>query len=176
VVEAFSAVVAVVALLASVMQQKRSNALQQKLADVEDRRVAERESDRRRESALGISAWWAEVPRGAESNVWGVVVANAQHFPVNGVKVDLTSRGSETQPLELQVLPPGQWLFLHGKRSGKWQLNRDASHALPVMRSADTTVLSIEFTDAAGDRWRRAGGTLEQVDGSALKAQLGSTQ
>jgi hypothetical protein len=176
VIEALSVVVAGVALIASVMQQKRSNALQQRLADVEDRRLAEREDDRRRESALGISAWWSDIPELAGSDTaWGVIVANARHFPVRDVTIALTNRGQTTAPLVLTVLPPGEWLFPYNQGTDKWQPVRGASDAVPVMRSKQDRVDSLEFTDAAGDTWRREGAELVHVSGAVLHAELGST-
>lgn len=175
-IEALSVVVARVALIASVMQQKRSNALQQKLADVEDRRLAEREDDRRRESGLGISAWWADIPELAGTETaWGVIVANARHFPVRDVTIALTNRGQTTAPLVLTVLPPGEWLFPYKQGTDKWQPVWDASATVPVMRSKDTRVDSLEFTDAAGDTWRREGANLVHVSEAGQHAELGST-
>lgn len=163
-VEALSAVVAVIALFASVMQQKKANSLQQALADVEKARLEERESDRRRESALGVSAWWAEViSKSGETGTWGVIVANAQHFPVRDVTIALTNQGQQAAPLELTVLPPGEWLFPYNQVTEKWQRVRGTSGAVPVMRSRKDRVDSLEFTDAAGDTWRREGVDLVHV-------------
>lgn len=164
--ESIGIVVAGVALIASFWQQRQANALQTRLNAIEELRVAENEEERRRERSLGISAWWAEDGRGGTpaARPWGVVVANAQHFPVREVSVVVRRAGPDPTPaLDLQVLPPGEWFFQQVRQSGKWMPAVHAEGVLPVMRAADTSVLSVEFTDAAGDRWRRDEARLEKV-------------
>jgi hypothetical protein len=128
------------------------------LLTVERRRDAAADKMALRAQAERVAAWPSEV-RDDFTNPdsirnWGTAIRNGSDLPVHQVHVVLHSvKALNRGEVILEVVPPGDWLLSGSDlypRPESPEIRSDSRH-LPFR---DFTV-SLQFTDAAGRKWRR---------------------
>jgi hypothetical protein len=141
---------------------------------IADEERAARRADDRRAQAEKVAAWFAVDPRkrdGYGNADWGAVIKNASDLPIIDVRpafylVEDNRPGQQWVPVfrgspvsRVLVIPPGTQKFV-GIPEDVWTTYHTVSD--------DVYVVAIEFTDTAGNRWKRdPRGALEDLTGSA---------
>jgi hypothetical protein len=132
--------------------------LEEQRQQLEEQRQASagRADEKRRCQAAMVTAWFAEEREG--TSLWGACIRNASGLPIRDVgtffhSVDEKGEGGEWDsralggPVErIRVVPPGADCFVMVPRNIR-------GHMGDITESA--YVVSIEFVDAAGNRWER---------------------
>src|SRR5216683_2945078 len=115
--------------------------------------------DRRRGQAARVAAWFGFHESGGGRG-WGAIVRNGSDLPILNVRTffhrvredqpggDWEFSSLEPGPVEtIRVMPPNQDHFV--------RIPADFVVGTVPKQISDTWVVSVEFTDAAGNRWER---------------------
>lgn len=164
--EWITAVVAVVALGAAIW----AGVISRSLLLVEQRRDDERQQRTLAEQATLVGAWMIFCPDLPERGVDrrdGIMVRNSSDASVYDLVVQSCDfHGRQLPLLELTILPPGEYVIL-GHREYPWSLARTTdeipSAIRPITKRKELRVTQLDFVDAQGIPWTRAGATLERV-------------
>jgi hypothetical protein len=121
----------------------------------------EEAEDQRRAQANRVAAWFGSQPIGLEGRIiqWGAFIGNSSDLPILNVRVFFhfiaaDSPASEEwnpimrggPPSRIRVLPPQSQRFVEIPESVRNMIDQVGD---------DIYVVSIEFTDVAGNRWER---------------------
>ena len=134
-----------------------------KLLKVERKRDAEHESALIMAQAQQVAAWPSEVRSDFSDPVspsaWGVAIANRSELPVYQAHFQLRHI-DDLDGYDFDVVPPGDWRLSgsHLYRRSEQSETRASARNLPPLNFT----VSLEFTDAAGRRWRRSDDGLVQ--------------
>lgn len=149
----------------------------QQLRQIDRRRDAREDDERRQRQASGIAAWMCVADSAGSGKTWWCEVANDSGTPAYDVVVDVNTRAG-SRPLQFPLLPPGSAFFKLGPESWDFGIRREelAYVPRPLTNSSSLAVTSMTFTDPAGIRWMRdAKGRLSvQASGAALLTPRGS--
>jgi hypothetical protein len=145
--------------------QRQANARQAEVLGLQAAELRESLEQRQRDAyeqrqsqAARVTAWFAMDPQAAVSGPWGAVIRNASNLPIVDVRVFFH--------YVAEKWPGGDWEpVLRGTPVEKVRVispQADRFYKIPeqirtMMDQVDDTlyVVSIEFTDAAGNRWER---------------------
>lgn len=114
--------------------------------------------------AVKVAAWsCAEIEPGTSNpRSYGMVIKNASDSVIFDVSVESSGKGpfSNMPPMQLHVVPPGEYFVEHDPKSQyRWRFARaiteSANEIRPVTKSPDIVVRSLQFRDSANNRWRR---------------------
>jgi len=165
---------ALIAAIAAGLQAK-------KLYNIESGRDKEAADSRARLQASKINAWAGLRLQRGDLQAFGVIVANSSDEPVYNVKVVVD--GFTTMSMStLTCVPPGQYFvenrsIVKGEKRFQWDYAKPTSEygdpLRPFSASGSKKVLSMAFTDSAGQSWKRdSAGGLSRVTTQA--PQFGS--
>ncbi|PPG31250.1 hypothetical protein C5B97_05805 [Pseudoclavibacter sp. RFBB5] len=91
----------------------------------------------------------------------GVVVNNHSGTSFNSVQISVKFDNQEMKPINISVLPPGEFFVEFDANSKRWNFaercedaKADGTWLRPVMQTEKYTVESVEFSDNKAQRWR----------------------
>jgi hypothetical protein len=152
---AVGAAVSLGALIAAIVAAKSAR----KILDVELRRDDERDKAEQRQQAEKIAAWPTLAPANPQLSrgstiKWGIAVRNASELPVYQVGLihESIPAGGGRHTVVQELVPPGDWVLIGRTLYARADVPRTSLNEKVPDRDF---VLSIAFTDAAGQRWTR---------------------
>ncbi|MCT2250132.1 hypothetical protein [Kocuria rhizophila] len=108
----------------------------------------QREAEQK-EVARSIQAWWVH-QHIDHKDTWGVVLQN--HNPQSSVFYDVTVRTTgntrNSDPIHVEVLPPGSFFVQSGEEWGWPQPIPNLTAFEPIMKSTKHRVLEVDFRDS----------------------------
>lgn len=124
---------------------RQANGLAEKTrAETEQR---EKEAQQK-EMARSIQAWWVHQRRDGK-DTWGVVLQN--HNPQSSVFYDVTVRttgnAKSSDPIHVEVLPPGSYFVPSGEQWGWPEPVSDLTAYEPILKSTKHRVLEVDYRD-----------------------------
>ncbi|WP_080754870.1 hypothetical protein [Clavibacter michiganensis] len=137
----------------------------------QDRQATKERTERdARVQARALTAWAGSCRDDEQrDDEYGVVVRNDSGLPFRDVVLTIVWFGDRQEPVELRLLPPGEY-FIRSTKSRGWDFPiSKEEHGRPVRPYTQTSryaVTEVHATDAAGRRWRmHDDGRLEDAPG-----------
>lgn len=102
----------------------------------------------KKEAARSIQVWWVHQRREGK-DTWGVVLQN--HNPQSSVFYDVTVRttgnAKSSDPIHVEVLPPGSYFIPSGEQWGWPEPVSDLTAYEPILKSTKHRVLEVDYRD-----------------------------